>query len=145
MLRLLTYASLAISIAVLSACGGGSTTDDAPPNQEAATTAALSWLDLVDAGEYDESWITAADLFKSTISEKDWNVAASNARQPLGRLVTRKLQSATYQTEPQGETAGEYVVTKFGTAFENFDSKFEIVTARLESDKAWRVSGYFIR
>jgi len=146
MLRTLTRTITAIAVvAALPACGGTDAEHQQATREEPATTAVLSWLSLVDAGKYDESWSTAADLFKSAMSEEAWDEAASNARGPLGNLVSRELQSAVYQLEPQGEAAGEYVLVKFSSTFENHGSKFEMVSSRLEADEAWRVSGYFIR
>jgi hypothetical protein len=66
-------------------------------------------------------------------------------RKPLGRLVSRKVQSTLYKTSLPGAPDGKYVVITFETAFENKASAVETVTPMLEKDGKWRVSGYFIK
>src|SRR5450432_1414463 len=61
-----------------------------------AHTAALKWLALTDAGDYARGWDAASALFQASISKSNWDAALVNSRQPLGRLLSRKLKSASY-------------------------------------------------
>ncbi|MEM9623503.1 MAG: DUF4019 domain-containing protein, partial [Pseudomonadota bacterium] len=54
--------------------------DQQLPAREAANT----WLALVDAGAYAQSWQTAAALFKQNVSSQAWQQAVGAAREPLG-------------------------------------------------------------
>lgn len=116
---------------------------DAP--EDAAESAAESWLDLVDAGQYGESWEQAAALFKNAVSREQWEQAAKGVRGPLGELVSRKISSRKYTEELPGAPDGKYVVLQFDAVYENKASAVETVTPMLDEDGVWRVSGYFIK
>jgi hypothetical protein len=67
------------------------------------------------------------------------------ARQPLGKLISRKMQTKSYKTSLPGAPDGEYVVIQFETSFENKKTAIETVTPMLDKDGKWRVSGYYIK
>lgn len=66
-------------------------------------------------------------------------------RDPLGKLVSRKLKSADYKTSLPGAPDGQYVVIQYETSFEHKQSALETVTPMLDKDGKWRVSGYYIK
>lgn len=113
--------------------------------EKAARAAAEQWLALVDQGKYTESWKGAADYFKNAVSEKQWLQSMKGAREPLGKLISRRLLSATFTTSLPGAPDGQYVVIQYATSFENKASGVETVTPMHEPDRRWRVSGYFIK
>ena len=100
---------------------------------------------LVDAGDYEESWREAAALFRGAVSEEDWKKAIVGARQPLGKRLSRKVKSRTFQESLPGAPDGKYVVLEFDTSFENKKTAVETVTPMQDPDGAFRVSGYFIK
>jgi hypothetical protein len=110
----------------------------------AAEKAAVDWLALVDATQYEASWNEAAALFKGQVSTSNWLKAVTAVRSPLGGVVARNLISATYATNLPGVPDGEYVVLMFQTVFENKAKAVETVTPMLDGN-AWRVSGYYVR
>jgi hypothetical protein len=122
-----------------------STRSEAFRDLDAATAAAQSWLGLVDAAKYDESWSAAATPFKSAMSDEKWSGAVSSARSPLGKVLSRHLKSTAAKTSLPGAPDGKYVVIQFSTTFEKKAAAVETVTPMQEPDGAWRVSGYFIR
>lgn len=108
--------------------------------------AVKSWLARVDAGDYGRSWDEASAVLKKAISRADWEKAAGSARDPLGKVTSRKQRSATFtRTLPGGAPEGEYVVLVFDTDLEKHSGGIETVTAAREKDGAWRVAGYYIR
>lgn len=113
--------------------------------EELAQKSAESWLALVDSGKYAESWDDAAQLFKGAITKEKWQQALHGVRDPLGKIVSRKLQSATYAKSLPGVPDGEYVVIRYETSFEHKQSAVETITLMLDKDGSWRVSGYFIK
>ncbi len=115
------------------------------PAEKAAEAAAQSWLAMVDAGKYGESWDAAAALFKGALSRSQWEGALEKVRRPLGRLVSRKLGGAKYTTDLPNAPAGEYVVIQYETTFENKSGAIETITPMKDRDGTWRVSGYFIK
>ena len=113
--------------------------------EKAAQAASEQWLALVDRGQYAESWGTAASYFKNAVSEKQWLQSMKGARQPLGKMISRRLKSAIFTTSLPGAPDGQYVVIQYATSFENKASAVETVTPMRGPDKQWRVSGYFIK
>lgn len=113
--------------------------------EDAAQTAAESWLKLVDAGKYAESWDQAAKLFRGAVTRDGWGQAVSGVRAPLGKVVTRKIKSRQYAESLPGAPDGKYVVIQYDTSFENKKAAVETVTPMLDPDGTWRVSGYYIR
>lgn len=114
-------------------------------NTEAAQNAAESWLAAVDKGDYASSYDRAASIFRLAITKEEWLQKVRAARGPLGRVISRKLKRAQYQTSLPGAPDGEYVVIQYDTSFENKRSAVETITPTLDKDAQWRVSGYFIR
>ncbi len=110
-----------------------------------AQVAARSWLALTDGAKYGQSWDEAASLFKSAVTRAGWEKAVKGVRSPLGTVVSRKVQSATFTRTLPGAPDGEYVVIRFETQFQNKAAAIETVTPMREKDGSWRVSGYFIR
>ena len=66
-------------------------------------------------------------------------------REPLGKLISRKVKTKAYRTSLPGAPDGEYVVIEFETSFENKKVAVETVTPMMGKDGAWRVSGYYIK
>ncbi len=117
-------------------------------NEEAeqkAVAAATSWLALVDAGKYAESWDAASAFFKSAVSRERWVEMLNASRKPLGKVDSRTLAMKQHLTEMPNAPKGEYVVIAYKTVFENMPRAIETVTPMLEKDESWRVSGYYIK
>ena len=117
----------------------------AQDKNEAAKKDAESWLAVVDKGDYAASYDEAASIFKLAITKEDWLQKVRAARGPLGKIISRKLKRAQYETSLPGAPDGEYVVIQYDTSFENKRSAVETITPTLDKDGQWRVSGYFIR
>lgn len=113
--------------------------------EKKAASASRDWLALVDSGKYAESWEKAAGYFKSAVSKERWEQSLQGVRNPLGKVIQRKLKSKQYVTSLPGAPDGEYVVIQYETSFENKKSAIETVTPMLDQDSKWRVSGYYIR
>ena len=113
--------------------------------EDLATRSAEAWLSLVDSGKYAESWQEAAGYFKAAVTKDDWQGKMHAAREPLGKLVSRKLRSAKYMTTLPGAPDGEYVVIQFDSSFEHKQTAVETITPMRDKDGKWRVSGYFIK
>ena len=110
-----------------------------------ALKTAENWLAMIDEGKYAESWKGAAEYFKTAIPEERWVESLTAVRKPLGKLISRKVKSATYKTSLPGAPDGKYVVIQFKTSFEHKKSAIETVTPLLDKDGKWRVAGYFIK
>ena len=113
--------------------------------EQLAQQSSDAWLGLVDSGKYAESWQEASALFKSHVTKEQWQSALHATRDPLGKMLSRKLKSATYKTTLPGAPDGEYVVVQYESSFEHKQSTVETITPMLDKDGKWRVSGYFIK
>lgn len=120
-----------------------------PSADEKAVAAGLAasdtWLALVDAKRYGESWDSAAPLFKNALARDKWTETLDGVRSPLGKALSRKPTSRQHTTTLPGAPDGDYVVIQYETSFENKKAAVETVTPMLAPDGRWRVSGYFIR
>ena len=112
---------------------------------EKARNEANEWLSLIDKGDYRESWIRAASLFRDRVSMDQWEEQVGGVRDSLGTLVSRKFKTATFATTLPGAPDGKYVVLQYDTSFAHKKSAVETVTPMMDKDGQWRVSGYYIR
>jgi hypothetical protein len=67
-----------------------------------ATKAAEAWLKLVDEEQCKQSWESASSIFKNAITDDQWEQWVTAVREPLGKIVSRKLKSAHYATSLPG-------------------------------------------
>lgn len=112
--------------------------------EQLAQQSSDAWLVLVDSGKYADSWQEYQN-FKAAVTKEQWITAMQGTRDPLGKMLSRKLKSATYTKSLPGVPDGEYVVIQYETSFENMKSAVETVTPMLDKDGKWRVTGYFIK
>jgi len=133
-----------LGLLVLLACASPITFAQQKPEQ-LAQASSEAWLGLVDSGKYADSWQEASSLFKAAVTKEKWEDMLRPVRGPLGKVLSRKLKSATYTKTLPGAPDGEYVVVQFDTSFEHKQAATETVTPTLDKDGKWRVSGYFIK
>ena len=144
MARRILWILMAIGATLLAAAALRASSP-APDATKAAEEAAKSWLALVDRGAYEASWKAAAQVFRNALSPAQWRQSVAAARDPLGKLVSRKLQSARYTKTLPGAPDGEYVVLRYAASYEHKKEALETVTPAKDPDGVWRVSGYYIR
>ena len=113
--------------------------------EKEAVKAAEVWLELVDGGEYGDSWAQSAELFRNAVTEEKWQQSLEAVRDPLGGVVSREVKGTQFMTSAPGAPDGEYVVIQFATVFENKKEAVETVTPMKDPDGKWRVSGYYIK
>ncbi len=113
--------------------------------EEIAQIAASSWLTLIDKGEYAESWNTASNMFKDTITSDQWKKALSGVRKSFGKVLSREMIDQRHHDSLPGAPDGSYFVIQYNTEFENKKSAVETITMTKEKDGAWKSAGYFIK
>ena len=118
---------------------------DVVSKSKEALSSIEEWLQVVDEGNYDSSWVLTSDLFKNALSKEDWNKTLLAVRKPLGKVLSRELISKSYHTELPGAPDGEYYVVQYKTSFENKKNSVETITPKLVTNGKWKVSGYFIK
>jgi Protein of unknown function (DUF4019) len=116
----------------------------AGPAEDEAAAAAKTWLAVVDAKNYPESWKDAADLFQQGVSEAKWDGMVQGARDKVGPLKSRDLQAVQLTKTLPGVPDGDYAVVSFKADFETKGPSTEVITLVHEHGK-WKVGGYFIQ
>lgn len=97
--------------------------------------AARSWLALVDAGKWSESWAAAGHSFRALNPVEGWRWSSQKVRVPLGPVQSRTLIGEDdAPTPPHG-----YRVVRFRTVFAN---RTTVETVSLDYErKGWKVVG----
>ena len=110
-----------------------------------AQTAAHTWLLGVDQGDYAKSWQEAAQPLKKAMTSAQWQIALTEARAPLGAVISRQPVLVQYKPPVPNAPTDEYVMIQYQTRFANRVTAIETVTPIRETDGLWRVSGYFVQ
>lgn len=116
----------------------------AGPAEDDAAAAAKSWLAVVDAKNYPESWKDAADLFQQGVSEARWNGMVQDIRNKVGAVKSREFQTAELTKTLPSMPDGDYAIVSFQTDFETKGPSTEVITLVREHGK-WKVGGYYIQ
>jgi uncharacterized protein DUF4019 len=135
--------SALVFLTLLLAIGASAQAQQKP--EQVAQQAAADWLALVDSGKHADRRQEASSIFKAHVSKEQWPSIVRAARDPLGKLLSRKLKTATYAKTLPGAPDGEYVVIQYDSSFEHKQSAVETVTPTLDKDGKWRVSAYYIK
>ncbi|WP_353071808.1 DUF4019 domain-containing protein [Tunturiibacter gelidiferens] len=106
---------------------------------------AEEWMTKLDAGKYAECWTEASQMVKNAVTMEKFESSMKAVHDPMGKLESRKLQSASYTTLLPGVPSGEYVVILYETSFDHKPTAQETVIMSREKDKVWRVAGYYIK
>jgi len=109
-----------------------------------AVAASERWVAFVDSEKYGESWDEAASFFRSSIGKGNWDALLRTVRQPLGKVLSRRIRETSIEENIPGMTGGKYVAVVFETALEHHGAAVETLVAVLEGDGLWRVAGYCI-
>ncbi|HTB82083.1 MAG TPA: DUF4019 domain-containing protein [Candidatus Sulfotelmatobacter sp.] len=108
-------------------------------------SAAQAWLALMDAGDYPQSWETAADSFHTAVTKNDWVKLSQKVREPLGKLISRKEISTQTNASMPGLPDGLYFIAQLETSFAALPGAVETVTLARQTDGQWKVISYLIR
>jgi Protein of unknown function (DUF4019) len=118
------------------------------PSQDAvtaATEATNTWLAIVDAGKFADSWKNTAEVFKLGVAETEWVVDLDAIRSKLGKTTMRELKTAQFSTTLRGAPmTGEYVTISYLTKFALAPLAMETLVVSKEADGEWRIAGYNI-
>ena len=115
----------------------------------AAEAAARSWLEVVDAGDYEKSWDAASELFRQNMARfgKDasfWVKSLNVSRAPLGDVRMREVARVEPDAGIAGMPPGDFVEVEYLGTFVNQDRVTETIVMTLESDAEWRMANYII-
>lgn len=113
-------------------------------DERTAVASAEHFLQLIDSGQYQESWQRTAPIFRSQLSRDQWAEQLQGVRPLFGAAEKRTIKAAHHATLLPGVPDGEYVVLQFDTFFANKKGAIETVTMSHIGEE-WLVVGYFIQ
>ena len=98
-----------------------------------------TWLALMDAGDYAQSWESAAPYFQRKITKEEWIGRLQKVRHPLGKVFSRRLSSTRFTA------AGTRLEVKYAASFDGLLAATETVTFGKQASGEWLAIGYLIR
>lgn len=111
---------------------------------EAATDKAMSWLALVDEGDYEGSWKQSAGSFQDAVTPSVWETSVTDARSQFEPFGERTSIGSRQITDPPGAPPGDYVILQYRTEASGDRTVVETV-ALVKEGEAWKVGGYFVQ
>ena len=112
-------------------------------DENAARSAALKWLELIDAGDYEEAFEREPIRFRISGTQKQFVRRMEGRRAPFGRTVSRTFIGAAFTNKLVGVPDGNYESVVFKTIFEKKSPAAERVILSKEDDR-WEVIDYRI-
>jgi hypothetical protein len=112
-------------------------------NETAARDTALKWLNLLDAGDYEEAFEWEARDFRIYRTQRQFVRYMQARRAPFGRTLSRSVVGAVYIHQFAGVPEGNYESIIFKTAFEHKLPTAERVIL-VKQEVGWRVIDYRI-
>jgi hypothetical protein len=143
MQRAVAVSFCALSI-LLAGCASHSTAKaERRANETAARDAALKWLKLLDAGDYEEAFEWEARDFRIYRTQRQFVRYMQARRAPFGRTLSRSVVGAVNIHQFAGVPEGNYESIIFKTAFERKLPTAERVIL-VKQELGWRVIDYRI-
>jgi uncharacterized protein DUF4019 len=106
-----------------------------------ARTAVMSWLQLVDAGDYTQAYEAEPARLRAATTDAQFIRSMEGRRVPFGRVLSRKFIGAAFTKKLTGSPDGHYESILFRTSFEHKALAAERVILSHESHQ-WRVVDY---
>jgi hypothetical protein len=110
------------------------------PRQSEAVAFATSWLDLLDAGKAEESFVLLTPIFQANLTVASWRDSVVEANRQLGKLLSRKLKRVVWYENPaDAPLPGTYVAVEFDSDYERTDRHFQYVMLHSQRGEPFRV------
>ena len=106
-----------------------------------ALAASKTWVALIDAGQYDESYAFGCGAMHDKVPQDRWEEVLKALRIPWGPVVSRKQISHVYKPNGYEGTEGEFLIITYDTSFQKLSPATETVVLKWEDGK-WRGAGY---
>jgi hypothetical protein len=120
----------------------------APPSNDddpEAWHAAQTWLALIDAREYQESWNEASRSFQGAVTARAWAQQAAALRQQSGDPISRELVDTHPVTDPPDLPPGEYLRIRYECECSAAGVVRESLMLVREAGRGWRVARYVVQ
>jgi hypothetical protein len=111
----------------------------------AGIKAAEAWMKLVDQDQFGKAWENTTAFYREVSTRESMVQSLTAYRKALGRMVSRKKTSASYQAVLPFMPEGEYVVIQYASSFEKKKSLVETTIVALDTDGVWRITEYIFK
>lgn len=111
---------------------------------KAAEAEALNLTSLLDQGKYRDGWQRHHATTKSLIAEDGYHDLLTKFRGPLGKVLSREVQTEEFTTAIPSFPDGEYFVIIYNTSFEHKKIAKETLTLALNPSGGFEVLTYTI-
>ena len=135
--------SCTLSVLLASCAGHSEYRAQNRANVEGAKSVASKWLNLLDAGDYQEAFEWEAQDFRMTRTQQQFVRFMQARRAPFGQAHGRQLIGAANVHKLVGVPEGNYVSVLFKTEFEKKKETAERVIL-VQQPVGWRVLDYRI-
>lgn len=111
---------------------------------EASVNAANEFLEMIDQGNFADSWQIAAPYLRNNIPQQDWESKLVKIRETFGPVAERTLQDVNFTAPTDELPDSKVIMLEYATRFAK-QSMHEVITLAQGQDNRWRVVGYFIQ
>lgn len=139
-------AALFISFLVISLAGCATKSQSRAvkrAEENSAKAVAQRWLEMLDAGDYEEAFEHKSIRFRISGTQKQFVRYMQGRRAPFGQVASRKFIGAASIKKLVGLPDGNYATILFKTTFEHKSVAAERVVLSKE-DERWQVIEYRI-
>jgi|ERR1044071_9135631 hypothetical protein len=126
---------------LLQGCSISKTLAERRTTENEARTAALDWLQLVDAGDYAQAYKEESARLRTSTTKGQFLRSMEGRRAPFGRVLSRKFIGAAFSHKLTGSPDGRYESILFRTSFQHKALAAERVILTQEA-RQWRVVDY---
>ena len=134
--------TLALALAALTSLTGGAGTVASAPavstSEIAVLDASRQWMALLDAGNWEQSYLATSKAFRSVNTLQTWTDISRQVRTPLGAMQSRVLVTVDFAPTPQG-----YWIVKFRSDYAGKPGAIETLSL-VNEDGSWKVAGIVI-
>ena len=109
-----------------------------------AQTAADSWLQLIDAKQYDQSWTASSQGLKNMFNQFAWGIRTQALKAPYGNLETRTLVNTESKSSIENLPAANYIVLTYNSKYSLEEVTEEVILKEAAPDQ-WNVLLYNIK
>ncbi len=110
-----------------------------------ARQAANDFLELLDAGSYQQAWWEGSEYLHATSDLDQWVKEVETRRGLFGRFEERSIKSTASRTSFSGFPDGQYEILLYDSRFQNKRRGLEMLILGRDLYGAWRVVSYRLR
>jgi hypothetical protein len=108
-------------------------------------SAAYGWLELLDAGRFDDAWREGDPLLREGVTQSQWTEATRKVRDGFGAIASRHVGGKDYHRQIEGGPDGNYFTLRVVTGFGDGREVVEVVTLAADPDQTYRAVAYGIK